>query len=46
MEDKIEYLIEFSRNIRSRSLEVPFEISFRDVMSRLMERLFNERLRS
>lgn len=41
-EDKIEYLIEFSRKHKIPVLEVPFEISFRDVMSRLMERLFNE----
>ena len=42
VEDKIEYLIEFSRKHKIPVLEVPFEISFRDVMSRLMERLFNE----
>lgn len=41
-EDKVEYLIQFSRKHAIPILEVPFEISFRDVMSRLMERLFNE----
>lgn len=41
-EDKVEYLIQFSRKHTIPILEVPFEISFRDVMSRLMERLFNE----
>lgn len=41
-EDKVEYLIEFSRKHTIPILEVPFEVSFRDVMSRLMERLFNE----
>lgn len=41
-EDKVEYLIQFSRKHTIPILEMPFEISFRDVMSRLMERLFNE----
>lgn len=41
-EDKVEYLIQFSRKHTIPILEIPFEISFRDVMSRLMERLFNE----
>ncbi len=41
-EDKVEYLIQFSGKHTIPILEVPFEISFRDVMSRLMERLFNE----
>ncbi len=41
-EGKVEYLIEFSRKHKIPILEVPFEISFRDIMSRLMERLFNE----
>lgn len=41
-EDKVEYLTQFSRKHTIPILEVPFEISFRDVMSRLMERLFNE----
>ena len=41
-EDKVEYLIQFSRKHTIPILEVPFEISFRDVISRLMERLFNE----
>ena len=41
-EDKVEYLIQFSRKRTIPILEMPFEISFRDVMSRLMERLFNE----
>ena len=41
-EDKVEYLIQFSRKHTIPILEVPFEISFRYVMSRLMERLFNE----
>lgn len=41
-EDKVEYLIQFSRKNTIPILEMPFEISFRDVMSRLMERLFNE----
>lgn len=41
-EDKVEYLIQFSRKHTIPILEVPFEIPFRDVMSRLMERLFNE----
>ena len=41
-EDKVEYLIQFSRKHTIHILEMPFEISFRDVMSRLMERLFNE----
>lgn len=41
-ENKVEYLIQFSRKHTIPILEVPFEISFRDVMSRLMERLFNE----
>lgn len=41
-EDKVEYLTQFSRKHTIPILEVPFEISFRDVMTRLMERLFNE----
>ena len=41
-EDKVEYLIQFSRKHTIPILEMPFEISFRDVMSRLMERLVNE----
>ena len=41
-EEKIGYLLEFSRKHQIPVLEMPFEISFRDVMSWLMERLFNE----
>ncbi len=39
---KIELLLEFANTHGIPVLEVPFEISFRDIMSRIMERLFNE----
>ena len=39
---KIELLREFANTHGIPVLEVPFEISFRDIMSRIMERLFNE----
>lgn len=39
---KIELLLEFAQTHGIPVLEVPFEISFRDIMSRIMERLFNE----
>lgn len=39
---KIQFLIEFAQKNRIPILEVPFETSFQDVMSRIMERLFNE----
>ena len=39
---KIELLLEFANTHGIPVLEVPFEISFRDIMSRILERLFNE----
>lgn len=39
---KIELLLEFANTHGIPVLEVPFEISFRDIISRIMERLFNE----
>lgn len=39
---KIELLLEFANTHGIPVLEVPFEISFCDIMSRIMERLFNE----
>ena len=39
---KIELLLEFANTHGIPVLEVPFEISFRDIMSRIMERLFTE----
>ena len=39
---KIELLLEFANTHGIPVLEVPFEISFRDIMSRIKERLFNE----
>lgn len=39
---KIELLFTFAQEHNIPVLEVPFEVSFRDVMSLIMERLFNE----
>lgn len=39
---KIELLFAFAQEHNIPVLEVPFEVSFRDVMSLIMERLFNE----
>lgn len=41
-DEKIRYLADFSRKNKIPVLEVPFETSFRDVMSIIMERLFDE----
>ena len=41
-DDKIKLLLEFSQTHGIPILEVPFEFSFRDIMSLIMERLFNE----
>ena len=39
---KISFLVTFAKKNRIPILEVPFETSFQDVMSRIMEHLFNE----
>lgn len=39
---KIDILLEFSETFGIPVIEVPFQVSFRDVMSLIMERLFNE----
>ena len=39
---KIDLLLEFAQTHGIPILEVPFEFSFRDIMSLIMERLFNE----
>nr|WP_296266694.1 PucR family transcriptional regulator [uncultured Merdimonas sp.] len=41
-DEKIQYLKDFSQKNKIPVLEVPFETSFRDVMSAIMERLFDE----
>lgn len=44
VDEKIHFLTEFSNTRQIPLLEVPFEVSFRDVISFIMERLFNEEM--
>lgn len=41
-EEKIKMLIEFSKEQKTAVLEVPFDVSFRDVLGFIMEHLLNE----
>lgn len=41
-EEKVELLLGFAKKYKIPVLQVPFEVSFRDIMSLIMERLFNE----
>lgn len=43
-DEKIDFLTEFSNNRQIPLLEVPFEVSFRDIISFIMERLFNQEM--
>lgn len=40
--EKIAFLLEFSRNYEIPLVEIPFEVSFRDILSLIMQRLFND----
>lgn len=40
--EKIAFLLEFSKNYGVPLAEIPFEVSFRDILSLIMQRLFND----
>lgn len=45
IEEKIRILLEFAKNEAVPILEIPFELSFRDILKMVMEHLFNDEVR-
>ena len=45
MEEKVKYILEFAEEYAVPVLEVAFELSFREILRPILERLFNEEVR-